>query len=115
MHSNKKIQNWTQLCFRLGEMFQMDLDTNGVFLLIGIREKGWGFREFSKEEKLNLIRLGSCTLLCELKQLERVTSDRDGWPVFKQPAFFPEWNEAQKQQKLKEAAVVYFNRIWKLA
>ncbi|MDC1105670.1 hypothetical protein OAT16_03130 [Prolixibacteraceae bacterium] len=112
--SNNKIQNWTQLCFRLGEMFRMDLDDNGVFMLIGIRERGWGFREFTKEEKMNLIHLGTATLLCEIGRVDKVTIDRDGWPVFKEPSVTVNWTEAQKISELKKAAIIYFNKVWRL-
>ncbi|QZE14005.1 hypothetical protein K4L44_15975 [Halosquirtibacter laminarini] len=112
--SKKKIQNWTQLCFRLGEMFRLDLDENGVFMLIGIRERGWGFKEYTKEEKLNLIYLGTATLLCEMNRITKVTTDRDGWPVFKEPNIVAEWTEVQKIGELKKGAIVYFNRIWGL-
>ena len=62
----KAPDNWKNLCEHLTSMFGIDVDLNGVLFLVGIRERGLTFRQFSKEEKLNLINLGSCTLYQEM-------------------------------------------------
>ena len=58
----RKVDNWEDLCEKLGELFKIHVDLHGGLFLVGMRERGLTFQEFSKEEKLNLINLGSCTL-----------------------------------------------------
>ncbi len=103
--------NWNELCAWLGEMFNIEVDLNGVLFLVGIREKGLAFQNFTKEEKMNLIHLGSCVLYQEMGLTEQVGIDRDGWPVFVQRTVAPEIPEERKAKTLQDCALRYFARI----
>ena len=74
--------NWKDLCEHLTVMFGIDVDLNGVLFLVGIRERGLTFQKFSKEEKLNLINLGSCTLYKEMGLVELVVGEEEVGPGF---------------------------------
>ena len=71
--------NWKVLCEHLSLMFGIDVDFSGVLFLVGIREGGFTFRKFPKEEKLNLINLGSCNLYLEMGLFELCGEDNEGW------------------------------------
>lgn len=105
-------ENWNELCTRLGNMFDLEVDLNGVLFLVGMREKGLTFQAFSKEEKMNLINLGSCVLYQEMGLTEKVGTDRDGWPVFVQRTLAPEIPEERKTKTLQDCAVRYFAKIF---
>jgi hypothetical protein len=104
-------ENWKDLCTLLGDMFGIEVDLNGVLFLVGMREKGLVFQSFSKEEKMNLINLGSCTLYQEMGLTEKVGIDRDGWPVFVQRTLAPEIPEERKIKTLQDCALRYFSKI----
>ena len=104
-------ETWVELCDRLSEMFSIQVDLNGVLFLVGIRERGLTFQQFSKEEKLNLINLGSCTLYKEMGLVEITGYDADGWPMFRQKALSPEISEERKQKTLQDCALRYFRNI----
>jgi hypothetical protein len=103
---------WTELCDHLGKQFEIDLDLNGVLFLVGIRERGLTFQPFSKEEKLSLINLGSCTLYLEMGLLDKIGTDSEGWPVFTQKALAPVIPEERKHKVLQDCALRYFKKIY---
>jgi hypothetical protein len=104
--------NWKDLCKHLTMMFGIEVDMNGVLFLIGIREMGLLFREFSKEEKLNLINLGSCTLYKEMGLVEISGEDNERWPVFRQKTLAPVIAEELKLKTLQDCAIRYFGKVW---
>ncbi len=104
-------ETWVELCGRLDEMFGITVDLNGVLFLVGMRERGFAFREFSREEKLNLINLGSCTLYLEMGLTEIIGYDAEGWPLFRQRPLNPDISEERKQKTLQDCAIKYFARI----
>ncbi len=112
MEQNRVPENWMELCDRLNKMFGIKADLNGVLYLIGIREKGLTFRNFTKEEKFSLINLGSCTLYKEMGLTEITGYDNEGWPIFRQKSILPEISEERKEKVLEDCALIYFRRIF---
>ena len=43
--------------------FGEGLDTQAILFLIGVQELGLGYREFTKQEKTDLLHIAVCTLL----------------------------------------------------
>jgi len=108
----RKVDNWEDLCEKLGELFKIHVDLHGVLFLVGMRERGLTFQEFSKEEKLNLINLGSCTLYQELGLVKSYGRDKDGWPLFHQNALAPLIPEELKLKTLQDCAIRYFQKVF---
>jgi len=104
--------NWNELCDHLGKQFGIEIDLNGVLFLVGIRERGLSFQHFSKEEKMSLIRLGSCTLYQEMGLTKKTGTDKDGWPLFTQKTLAPVILEERKHKVLQDCAVRYFKKIY---
>ena len=110
-----KFSNWIELCDQLGKQFDIDIDLNGVLFLVGIRERGLTFQPFSKEEKMNLIHLGCCTLYQEMGLTEKIGMDEEGWPLFAQKALAPVIPEERKHKVLQDCAVRYFKKIYEVS
>jgi hypothetical protein len=106
------ISNWAELCKLLGKQFDLEVDLNGVLYLVGVRERGLTLQPFTKEEKLSLINLGSCTLYLEMGLLEKTGTDAEGWPVFSQKALAPSIPEERKHKILQDCAIRYFSKIY---
>ena len=104
-------ETWIELCEHLSDMFGIHVDLNGVLFLVGIRERGLTFQQFTKEEKLNLINLGSSTLYREMGLTEITGYDSEGWPRFRQKALSLEISEERKQKTLQDCALIYFQKI----
>jgi len=109
----KTPENWNDLCKTLNELFGIEVDINGVLFLVGIRERGLSFQQFTKEEKINLINLGSCVLYQEMGLVTRSGTDPDGWPLFHQNALAPVITEERKLKTLQDCAIRYFQKVFK--
>lgn len=109
----KAPDNWNDLCERLNDQFGIEVDLNGVLFLVGMRERGLLFQTFTKEEKLNLINLGSCTLYQEMGLITSYGQDKDGWPLFQQNSLAPVIPEELKLKTLQDCAIRYFQKVFK--
>ena len=109
----KTPENWNDLCKTLNELFGIEVDINGVLFLVGIRERGLTLQPFTKEEKITLINLGSCTLYQEMGLVKRSGTDPDGWPLFHQNALAPVITEERKLKTLQDCAIRYFQKVFK--
>lgn len=105
------MNNWDELCNFLSDKFGNEVDLSVVLFLVGVRERGLCFQEFSKEEKLNLINFGGCVLFKEMGLVEEKGVDSEGWPVFKQKSVVFSITEERKNKILQECAINYFNRV----
>ena len=84
-HLEEDLQvRWLKLRIKLKEKFGIKPDMNGVLLLIGIQELGKGPREYSKEEKQDLMHIAVCTILMPIGYYHLEGNDEEGWPHFKQ-------------------------------
>lgn len=108
-HAQEDLQvRWLKLRIKLKEKFGIKPDMNGVLLLIGIQELGSGPKEFSKEEKQDLMHIAICTVLAPSGYYIHEGNDEDGWPHFKQLKPLPEYNTFEQENFLKDHVLLYF-------
>jgi len=103
--------NWQELRQKLFPLVGRKPDLNGVLFLIGIQELGQGPREFTKEEKQDLMHIATCKLLAQIGYFELESLDNEGWPHWKAVASVPYQPLRDQEQLLKEQAVEYFKDI----
>lgn len=83
-------------------------DLNTVLFLIGIQELGRWKRNFTKEEKQDLMHIAVCRLLEAEGFFEFIGRDEDGWPHYRQVREMPRQNTTEQEKVLKMAAIRYF-------
>lgn len=93
---------------KLNKLFEADMDVNGIMTIIGVQELGQGFKQFSKDEKLNLMHIATCTILEPYGYYKYSHDDEDGWPHFNNIQKLPPLNDKQQEHLLKEAIIQYF-------
>lgn len=72
---------WEQLENRLIQHFGKRLSMEGLLFMIGLRELGAPpHREFTKEEKQDLMHIAICRLLAFSGYYRLSHRDQDGWP-----------------------------------
>ena len=86
-------------------------DLQTVLFLIGIQELGKATRVFTKEEKQDLIHIGTCRLLSQRGYYEFVGRDEEGWPHYELKASLPSMEKEFQERLLKELSTEYFSRI----
>jgi hypothetical protein len=98
---------WRELLDKLNESFG-DLDLQGVLFLVGVQELGKGPQSFSKDQKQDLMHIGTCRLMSYYGYYELKGADEEGWPdwqVVKKP---PAMKLGEQDLLLKQAAIRYF-------
>ena len=106
-------ENIVEEWFKVRDVFEKitgkkPTDLNSVLFIIGIQEWGKGIREFSKEEKQDLIHIGTCTVLALSGYYEFEKFDDDGWPHFKLKAMIPKLAPKEQVLLLKNHIIQYF-------
>lgn len=88
-------------------MFDKKPDMNGMLFLIGLRELGIT-REFSKDEKMDLMHVATCKLLSYDGYYVFERTDEDGWPHYKMIKSLPHADLMLQETYLKRLIVRYF-------
>ena len=85
-------------------------DLNAVLFLIGVQELGKGGKNFSKEEKQDLIHIGICKVLSLAGYYELQGLDKDGWPHWKLIKKLPHFDLLEQEKLLKIHVMEYFEK-----
>jgi hypothetical protein len=86
-------------------------DLNLVLLMIGIQELGFWKKNFTKEEKQDLMHIAVCHLLSYDGYYEFVGRDVDGWPHYRPIHTIEAKGEKAQERLLKINAVRYFQEL----
>jgi hypothetical protein len=104
-------RKWNALLEQLnGLVGKKPKDLNGVLFLIGVQELGKGHRNFSKEEKQDLMHLGICKVLSLSGYYELEGIDSDGWPHWKLIKKLPHFDLLEQEKLLKLQVMEYFEK-----
>ena len=104
---------WLQVRHKVKEILNKDTlpDLNLVLLMIGAQELGFWRKNFTKEEKQDLMHIGVCELLSQEGHYEFIGRDTEGWPHYKLIRPFSTKGEGAQELFLKEKAIGYF-KTW---
>ncbi len=84
------------------------LDLQAVLFLIGVQELGKGYKQFSKDEKLDLLHVAICKLLSRFGYYTFKEVDKEGWPHYDTNKKLPPLSPIKQEELMKEAAIYYF-------
>jgi len=102
---------WKALLAKLGEQFGEEPDLQAIIFLIGVQELGAGKRDFSKDQKMDLMHIATCKLLSKYGYYIYAGVDNDNWPQWTLVEKLPALNVFQQERLLKEAVISYFEDI----
>ncbi len=86
-------------------------DMNAMLFLVGVQELGRWQRDFSKEEKQDLMHIAVCRLLSYDGHYEFGGRDDDGWPHYQLVEKIPPRTLAEQEKLLKSHLVTYFREL----
>lgn len=92
----------------LEKTFGEGMDVQAILFLIGVNELGIGYKDFSKNEKTDLMHIAICTLLEPYGYYKFQGRDEDQWPHFELTRKLPSLTEREQQHLIKEAIIGYF-------
>lgn len=103
---------WDKLIEFLSDRFSdgADVDVEGVLYLIGLQEYGKPHERFKKEDNVNLIHIGLCTILEPFGHYRFDFYDEQGWPHFELVEPLPNLKPGEQRILVKTAIVDYFVR-----
>ena len=82
---------------------------NSVLFLIGVRELGKGKKQYSKEQKQDLIHIAICKLLSLSGYYTLEGLDEEGWPHWKLVKKLPHVDMLDQEKLLKMHIIEYFD------
>jgi hypothetical protein len=100
-------QRWKNVELKLQERFGKVPDMEGILFLIGVNEFG-EVREFTKEQKQDLMHIAVCSLLCWKGYYKYTGRDAEGWPHYEQLTKVDANGLRTQEELLKECVVLYF-------
>ena len=104
-------RKWQKLRLKLGELVgRRPKDLNAILFLIGTQELGKGPKEFSKEEKQDLMHIAICKVLSFSGFYELEGLDEDGWPHWKNVKKLPDVDLLDQEKLLRMHVLEYFEK-----
>jgi hypothetical protein len=104
-------RKWNSLLEDLNDIIgKKPKDLNGVLFLIGVQELGRGNKNFSKEEKQDLMHIGICKVLSLAGYYELDGHDKDGWPHWKLVNKLPHFDLLEQEKLLRILVMDYFEK-----
>ena len=111
-------RKWGQLLAAMETLIgKRPKDLNSVLFLIGVQELGKGRRQFSKEEKQDLMHIAICKMLSLGGYYVLEGLDQDGWPHWKLVKKLPHFDLLEQEKLLKSLILEFFETEygWPLA
>ena len=110
IRDQKLKDRWDHLITILSDRFShgQPLEIEGVLYLVGLQELGQVHRKMKKDENVNLIHIGICTVLEPYGYYRFDFFDEEGWPHFKLLESLPVLKPGEQSILMKEALVEYF-------
>ena len=103
------LSEWNELINNLTVHFGKKPDMNAILFLIGVQELGQGTRNFTKEEKQNLMHIAVCKVLSFSGYYELEGADKDGWPHWKLLKKLPSFDMFEQEKILRNHVLEYFH------
>ncbi|MBC6410416.1 MAG: hypothetical protein GDA42_08165 [Ekhidna sp.] len=104
-------RDWVDLMYKIKEVTgKHPSDLNAVLYLIGIQELGQGAKNFSKEQKQDLLHIAICKVLSLAGYYKLEGHDEDGWPHWKLLKNLPKFDLMEQEKLLKMQVLEYFNK-----
>jgi hypothetical protein len=103
---------WEELRIWFKDRFGKKPDMNAILYLIGIQELGKGVKNFTKEEKQDLMHIAVCKLLSISGYYEFDGIDEEGWPHWKLNTGLPPLSLKEQEVLLKKHIIEYFKEAF---
>ena len=111
MDSTQLHEDWFELINALELILdKRPTDLNAVLFLIGVQELGLGAKEFSKEEKQDLMHIATCELLSFDGFYQFSHRDEQNWPHYDLIKPVPKEVIKFQVRLLRKNALIYFRK-----
>tara|TARA_Y100000739_G_C20130890_1_gene249953 strand:+ start:117 stop:440 length:324 start_codon:yes stop_codon:yes gene_type:complete len=102
-------KQWDVLINGLEKSFDEKLSLKVILYLIGVQELNLGKKDYTRDEKLNVLHVAVCKILSPYGYYKIEKIDEDGWPHFLEIKALKNLSEKDQDLLLKKAIINYFN------
>ena len=81
----------------------------GVLYLIGLQELNMPEKNFSKEEKVDVLHVATCKILSSFGYYRFNGVDEDGWPHYEEVEALKNLSERDQEKLIKEGIIKYIS------
>jgi hypothetical protein len=110
MMMTKIISDWQNLQNKLKERFETEMDHDAILFMIGLQELDKPYRTYKKDEKLEVMHIGVCTVLQPYGFYEYKGRDDEDWPHWEVKEQLPHLDAKQQNRLMNDALIDYFKR-----
>lgn len=100
---------WNDTLTRVSVNFGEKLDYAAILMLIGLQELGKDFQTYKKDQKLELMHIGICSVLIPFGYYTFIGRDEEGWPHFERIEDLPPLTPEEQELLIRKAIVQYFD------
>jgi hypothetical protein len=94
---------------KIQERFDMGTpDITAIIFVVGLQELQRFDMTFKKDQKVDIMHVGICSLLLPFGYFEFMGRDEEGWPHFERKDDLPELAPADQDRLMREAIIRYF-------
>lgn len=99
---------WQETLDRVSKQFGEKLEYGALLMLIGLQELGQDYTKYKKDQKIDLMHIGICTVLLPFGYYRFMGRDEEGWPHFERVQNLPPLSPDEQELLIKKAIVEYF-------
>ncbi len=100
--------SWEELLLKISKKFNVLADFDFMLFIIGIQERGLGYKKYSKEDKMDMINLARCVLFSQQGYYKTIGHDDENWPQFEVIKPLDDKLPSERESILKNAMLHYF-------
>ena len=89
---------WRKTIQKISKNFDEQLDIQAILFLIGLQELNIDIEILTKDQKIEVIHVGLCTILSPYVYYTKMGVDNDGWPHFENVKKLPNVEQNHQEQ-----------------
>tara|TARA_B110000014_G_scaffold254812_1_gene235858 strand:- start:414 stop:737 length:324 start_codon:yes stop_codon:yes gene_type:complete len=102
-------KKWEDLTDKLEDQFGEEMTLKGILYLIGVQELNFGIKQFEREEKIDVLHVAICKILCSFGYYKFESIDNDGWPHYTELKALKSLSEKEQENLIKKAILEYLS------
>ncbi|MDZ4823798.1 MAG: hypothetical protein SH856_10090 [Flavobacteriales bacterium] len=107
-------KSWSDTLDKISKQFGEKLEYAAILMLIGAQELGKDHQQFKKDQKIELMHIGICSVLQQFGYYSYIGRDNDGWPHFERTESLPPLKPEEQELLIRKAIVKYFDDFAKV-
>lgn len=102
--------DWQLLQDKLKQRFGSEMEHDSILFMIGLQELDKPYQTYKKDQKLEVMHIGVCTVLQPYGFYEYKGRDEEGWPHWELKEAIPHLDAKQQNKLMNDAILDYFKQ-----